>query len=175
MKLTLDRMEADLAELKHQYDLFFQGGRRAEPMKERKELETRILVLSRRSIVNSTDQLRFSNLQGKYWSFANLWSRTMRDLEEGRLRRDAVGAITRRGTGKKEPAADPGHIDRAAKELLEARRSCGLAGEDPAELAALREKLGARAREISASSGGRMVEFRISVEDGKPKVKATLL
>jgi hypothetical protein len=173
LKMTLDRMEADLAELKHQYDLFFQGGRRSEPMKERKELETQILVLSRRSVVNSSDQLRFSNLQGKYWAFANLWSRNVRDLEEGRLRRDSVGAITRQGTGKKEPE-DTGHIDRVAKELLEARRSCGLAGGDPGELAALRETLSARAREISASSGGKKVEFRVSVEDGKPKVKATL-
>jgi hypothetical protein len=172
LKMTLDRMEADLAELKHQYDLFFQGGRRSEPMKERKELEARILVLSRRSVINSSDQLRFSNLQGKYWAFANLWARNVRDLEEGRLRRDSVGAITRKGTEKKEPE-DTGHIDRAAKELLEARRSCGLGG-DPAELAALRDTLIARAREISASSGGKKVEFRVSVEDGKPKVKATL-
>jgi len=173
MKMLLDSMEADLAELKHQYDLFFQGGRRSEPIKERKELEARLLVLSRRSITNSADQLRFGNLQGKYWSFANLWTRNVRDLEEGRLRRDSVGAITRQGTEKKEPA-DSGHIDRVAKELLEARRSCGIAGEDPSELAALRDTLNARAREISASSGGKRVEFRVSVEDGKPKVKATL-
>ena len=173
LKITLDRMAADLDALKHQYDLFFQGGRRSEPMKERRELESRILVLSRRSIVNGADQLRFSNLQGKYWSFANLWSRTVRDLEEGRLRRDAVGAIARPEPEKKEPA-DAGHIDRVARELLEARRSCGLAAGDPAELAALRERLVSRAREISANSGGKDVEFRVSVENGKPKIKATL-
>lgn len=172
LKILLDRMEADLVGLKHQYDLFFQGGRRGEPMKERKGLEARILALSRRSVINSTDQLRFSNLQGKYWAFANLWSRTVRDLEEGRLRRDAVGAITRLGTGRKEPV-DPDHIDRVAQELLDARRSCGLGG-TPSELATLRDTLRARAREISASSGGKTVEFRVSVEEGKPKVKATL-
>ena len=44
----------------------------------------------------------------------------------------------------------------------------------PAELASLRETLQSRAKEISASSGGKKVEFRISVEEGKPKVKATL-
>jgi hypothetical protein len=173
LKMALDRMEAELDGLKHQYDLFFQGARRSEPMKERKELESRILVLSRRAIINSTDQLRFSNLQGKYWSFANLWTRTMRDLEEGRLRRDAVGAVTRSGAEQKEPA-DSGHIEQVARELLEARRSCGLAGGDPADLSALQEKLLARAREISAGAGGKSVEFRVRVEDGKPKVTATL-
>ena len=174
MKTTLDRLEGDLDALKRQYDLFFQGGRRSEPMKERRELETRLLVLSRRSVINSSDQLRFSNLQGKYWAFANLWTRTVRDLEEGRLRRDTVGAITRQGLGTaaREPA-DSGHIDQVAKELLEARRSCGIAGDDAAELPALREKLIARAREISAASGGKSVEFHVSVADGKPKLKAT--
>jgi hypothetical protein len=54
-----------------------------------------------------------------------------------------------------------------------ARRSCGLPG-DPSELPSLREALLARATEISASSGGKTVEFHVSVEEGKPKVKATL-
>lgn len=175
LKTTLDRMEAELAGLKQQYDLFFQGGRRGEPTKERKELEYRILALSRRSIINSSDQLRFSNLQGKYWSFANLWTRLVRDLEEGRLRRDPAGSITRMGTEKPAPGmgSDTGHIDRVAQELLEARRTCGLSG-DPSELGALRESLKARAMEISATAGGKKVEFRVSVEDGKPKVKAKL-
>jgi hypothetical protein len=130
LKMMLDQMETELDALKRQYDLFFQGGRRGEPIKERKAFETRLLALSRRSATQSGDQLRFSNLQGRYWSFANLWTRTVRDLEEGRLRRDAAGAITRQGTERKD-SADTGHIDRVAKELLDARRSCGLAAGDP--------------------------------------------
>ena len=180
LKTMLDRLEADLVDLKLQYDLFFQGGRRGEPTKERKELEIKILALSRRSIINSSDQLRFSNVQGKYWSFVNLWARIVRDLEEGRLRRDKTGGLTRQGTerisagGPPNPEPfDAGQLDHAARELLAARRNCGLGG-DPAEFAALRETLQARAKEISASSGGKKVEFRVSVEDGKPKVKATL-
>ncbi|RJP22334.1 MAG: hypothetical protein C4529_05955 [Deltaproteobacteria bacterium] len=168
----MDRMEADLAALKHEYDLFFLGRRRGEPMKERKELETRLLVLGRRSVVNNADQLRFNNLQGRYWAFANLWTRTVRDLEEGRTRRDSAGVIARPEEERKSPV-DPEQLDRAAEALLEARRSCGLPG-DPSELPSLRDALLARAEEISAASGGKKVEFRVSVEDGKPKVKATL-
>ncbi len=201
LKATLDKLDAELASLKGQYDLFFQGGRRGEPTKERKEMEARILSLSRRSIINSSDQLRFSNIQGRYWSYVNLWARIVRDLEEGRLRRDKTGALTRVGAGRladaagatgagggasippgpgsgpaaaKPEAFDAGHIDRVAQDLLEARRSCGLGG-DPAELAALRETLASRAKEISSSSGGKKVEFRVSVEEGKPRIKATLV
>lgn len=131
---------------------------------------------------------------GKFWSFANLWARTVRDFEEGRLRRDSTGALRRigpeppaqggtavltaPGSAARAAAApsepfDPGHIDRVAKELLEARRSCGIAA-DPSELASLRDGLLSRAKEISSTSGGKRVEFLVSVEDGKPKIKARL-
>jgi hypothetical protein len=171
-KGMLDRLERDLAALKHEYDLFFNGKRRAEPMKERKELETKLQVGSRRTIVGNADQLRFNNLSGRYWTLANLWTRMVRDLEEGRMHRDAGGSIRRTPGERKEPV-DREHVDRVAEALLEARRSCGLAG-DPSEIPSLRETLYARALEISASGGGRKVEFVVSVEGGKPKVKAVL-
>jgi len=171
-KEMLDRLELDLASLKHEYDLFFNGKRRAEPMKERKELEAKLLVGSRRSIVGNADQLRFNNISGRYWAFANLWTRTVRDLEEGRMHRDTGGSVRRTSAERREPV-DREHVDRAAEALLEARRSCGLPG-DASDIASLRETLYARALEISASGGGKKVEFVVSVEEGKPKVKAVL-
>lgn len=171
-KGMLDRLEADLAALKHEYDLFFNGKRRAEPMKERKGLETKLLVGSRRAIVGNADQLRFNNISGRYWTYANLWARTLRDLEEGRMHRDTGGHVRRTSVERKEPV-EREQIDRAAQALLEARRSCGLGG-DPSEIPSLRDTLYARALEISASGGGKKVEFVVSVEGGKPKVKAVL-
>jgi hypothetical protein len=171
-KEMLDRLDANLAALKHEYDLFFNGKRRAEPMMERKELETKLLVGSRRTIVGNADQLRFNNLSGRYWTYANLWTRTLRALEEGRMHRDTGGSVRRTSVEQTEPV-DREHIDRAAEALLEARRSCGLAG-DPSEIPSLRETLYARALEISAAGGGKKVEFVVSVEGGKPKVKAVL-
>jgi len=165
----LARLELDLVALKHEYDLFFNGKRRAEPMKERKELEAKLLAGSRRTIVGNADQLRFNNLSGRYWTYANLWTRTVRDLEEGRMHRDPGGNVRR---ASREPV-DREQIDRTAEALLEARRSCGLAG-DPSDIPSLRETLYARALEISASAGGKKVEFVVSVEGGKPKVKAVL-
>ncbi len=171
-KEMLDRMELDLVTLKHEYDLFLNGKRRAEPMKERKELETKLLVGSRRAIGGNADQLRFNNLSGRYWTYANLWTRTLRDLEQGRMHRNAGGNV-KRGSGERREPIDREHVDRAAEALLEARRSCGLAG-DPSDIPSLRDMLYARALEISASGGGKKVEFLVGVEGGKPKVKAVL-
>jgi hypothetical protein len=175
----LDRLEADLVALKHEYDLFLNGKRRGEPMKERKALETTLQVASRRAIVSNADKLRFNNLSGRFWTLANLWTRTVRDLEEGRMHRDSGGIVTRGGSGKRsEPAerkdpVDREHVERAAEALLEARRSCGL-GSDASDIRSVRETLLARAKEISASAGGKKVEFVVSVEGGKPKVKAVI-
>jgi hypothetical protein len=171
-KEMLDRLELDLAALKHEYDLFFNGKRRAEPMKERKELEMKLLAGSRRTIVGNADQLRLNNLSGRYWTYANLWTRTVRDLEEGRMHRDTGGSL-RRTSGVRRDPVDREHLDRAAEALLEARRSCGLPG-DTSDIPSLRETLYARALEISAGGGGKKVEFVVSVEGGKPKVKAVL-
>ncbi len=171
-KQMLDQLESALADLKHQYDLFFGGKRRGEPMKERKGLEAKLLVLSRRAIVNNADQLRFNNLSGRYWAFANLWTRALRDAEEGRLRRDSAGPVARPGTAQPDPV-DREHLERVAAELLSARRSCGIGGDD-SEGPALRDSLYARALEISSSAGGKKVEFRVTVEEGKPKIKAVL-
>lgn len=171
-KAMLDRIEADLIALKHEYGLFLSGKRRDEPMKKRKELETKLLVGSRRAIVSNADQLRFNNLSVRYWTYANLWTRSVRDIEEGRVRRDPVGNVTRE-TEKQSDPVEQEHIDRAAEALLEARRSCGLSG-DASDIRSLRETLYARAKEISASAGGKKVEFVVTVEGGKPKVKAVL-
>ena len=171
-KEMLVRLELGLVALQHEYDLFFNRQRRAEPMKERKDLETKLLVGGRRTIVGNADQLRFNNLSGRYWTYANLWTRTVRDLEEGRMHRD-IGGSVRRVSGERGEPVDREQIDRAAEALLEARRSCGLAG-DSSDVPSLRKTLYARALEISASAGGKKVEFVISVEEGKPKVKAVL-
>jgi hypothetical protein len=170
LKETLDQIEAEIADVKRQYDLFFQGIRRSEPSDKRKEVEETIRRMGQRKIVNTNDQFRFNNLQTRFYSFTNLWVRMVRDLEEGRLIRDPSGALVRGRSPASDPV-EPVHLDQVIGELMEARRSCGLpAGEE--DLSATREALLARAREIAGKSGANKVEFRISVEEGKPKIKA---
>ena len=170
LKETLDQVEAEIANVKRQYDLFFQGIRCSEPSDKRKEVEETIRRTGQRKIVNTNDQFRFNNLQTRFYSFSNLWARMVRDFEEGRLIRDPSGALVRGRSPASDPV-EPAHLDQVIGELMEARRSCGLpAGEE--DLSATREALLASAREIAGKSGANKVEFRISVEEGKPKVKA---
>ncbi|HEU5361100.1 MAG TPA: MXAN_5187 C-terminal domain-containing protein [Candidatus Deferrimicrobiaceae bacterium] len=172
LKDALDRIEADLADLKRQYDLFFQGARRTEPHEERRILEWMVRRLGQRKITNTSDQFRFSSLQSRFFSYANLWTRMVRDLEEGRLVRDTRGELVRTKGLRGEPVPSD-HLDQVLDQLRSARQECGIPTEEK-DLDSLREVLRSRAAEMAERSGGRRVEFRVTIEGGKPKVKAAL-
>ena len=82
IKHALDRIETDLGDLKRQYDLFFQGVRRTEPQEERRILEWMVKRLGQRKLPNTKDQFRFGALQSRFFSYFNLWTRMVRDMEE---------------------------------------------------------------------------------------------
>lgn len=172
IKDALDRIEKDLGELKRQYDLFFQGVRRTEPQDERKSVEWMVKRLGQRKLPNTLDQFRFNSLQSKFFAYTNLWIRMVRDMEEGRLARDTRGNLVRTKARAGEPVP-PDHLDRVLEQLRDARRECGLST-DTKDLDSLREMLRSRAAEIAGRSGDRQVEFRVTIEGGKPKVKAGL-
>jgi hypothetical protein len=170
IKDALDRIESDLGDLKRQYDLFFQGVRRTEPQEERRILEWMIKRLGQRKLPNTKEQFRFGALQSRFFSYLNLWTRMVRDLEEGRLARDTGGNFVRTKGPAGEPVP-PDHLDQVLKQLQNARRECGILTEEK-DLPALREMLKGRAAELADRSGTRQVEFRVTIEGGKPKVKA---
>lgn len=172
LKDALDRIEKDLVELKRQYDLFFQGVRRTEPQDERKVVEWMVKRLGQRKLPNTLDQFRFNSLQSRFFSYTNLWIRMVRDLEEGRLTRDTRGNLVRTKAPAGEPVP-PDHLDKVLEQLRDARQECGLST-DTKDLESLREMLRSRAAEIAGRSGDRQVEFRVTIEGGKPKVKAGL-
>ncbi len=170
VKDELDRIENNIEGLKRQYDLFFQGNRRTEPIDERRNVELSVRRLGQRKIVNTSDEFRFHGLQSRFYSLFNLWARMTRDLEEGRLSRDAAGAVIRPAAPADGPV-ESAHLDQVLDQLKAARKECGLPVED-ADLALIRQTLTDRAGEIVKKAGAKKVEFRVSVEDGKPKVKA---
>jgi len=172
IKDELDRIETEIDGVKRQYDLFFQGNRRSEPMEERRNLEWMVRRMGQRRIINTSDQFRFHGLQSRFYSMSNLWARMIRDLEEGRLSRDASGTIVRQAAPEEGPV-DPSHLEQVLDQLKTARKDCGLPAGD-ADIAAIRQTLSKRAGEIAKKSGAKKVEFRVSVEDGKPKVKAVM-
>ncbi len=172
-KDELDRIESEIESVKRQYDLFFQGNRRSEPSEERRMVEWMVRRMGQRRIINTSDQFRFHGLQSRYYALANLWARMIRDLEEGRLSRDAAGTLVRPDAPAQGPV-EPSHLDEVMDQVRSARKECGLPVEE-ADIALIRQTLADRAEEIAKKSGAKKIEFRVSVESGKPKIKAVML
>ncbi len=172
-KDELDRIEGEIDGVKRQYDLFFQGNRRAEPAEERRIVEWMVRRMGQRRIINTSDQFRFHSLQSRFYSLSNLWARMIRDLEEGRLSRDAAGTLVRPDAPAQGPV-EPSHLDEVMDQVRSARKECGLPVEE-ADIALIRQTLADRAEEIAKKSGAKKIEFRVSVESGKPKIKAVML
>ena len=168
-KAEIDTLFQSLERLRIEFDRFFRKERKFPPLQDRNRLEGVLRRMGTRSLGSTGDQFRLANLQGRFQSLSGLWERQLRDLEEGRTPgRPSTGAPAGPGAG---PVSDE-HLDRAVDGWKTARTECGLPAGD-AEAAAFRELLRRKAAEIAGSGGGR-VEFSVSVEGGKPKIRAAL-
>lgn len=91
-----------LRKLEREFDLFFCGQRRGEPVELEKPLQAIIRAYGNRPMQNSTLNFRFNSLVARYNSLRMVWSRRLREREEGR----AVGSCVAR------PVAPPRHEPR---------------------------------------------------------------
>ncbi len=93
----LEILTGELHRLEVEYNMFFTGRLPRPPWETRRRVETIIKRWDRGYIETGVDRFRFSTLQARYSTFAELWDREMRAREEGR-----VGPLSR----KPPPAAE---------------------------------------------------------------------
>ena len=83
----LELLTGELHRLEVEYNLFFTGRLPRPPWETRRRVETIIKRWDRGHIETGVDRFRFSTLQARYATFADLWDREMRAREEGRAAR----------------------------------------------------------------------------------------
>ena len=83
----LELLTGELHRLEVEYNLFFGGRLPRPPWETRRRVETIIKRWDRGHIETGVDRFRFSTLQSRYATFADLWDREMRAREEGRAGR----------------------------------------------------------------------------------------
>jgi hypothetical protein len=183
---TLNSLEQGIKELKHEYELFFAGEIRVEPLKLRRQVRMLILDINRLRLSNTGMKFRFLSLQGTFNSFQRLWDRTLIEIEQGtysphRFKADYhVGKLDKK-TGQVIESEihkkTPGHLESLAtrdpvqklyEEFLEARKLTRETGKISIE--SFRKSLDAQKPVLQKKFGG-AVAFKISVEDGRAKVK----
>ncbi|APG24952.1 MULTISPECIES: MXAN_5187 C-terminal domain-containing protein [Syntrophotalea] len=166
-KKKLDDIALELRELELLYERYFSGEEKREPLKQRTEIERKLRALATRRIIKTDHRFLFDSLSSRYHTYATQWNRIQRLIDEGKYHRH-----TERRPAK--TAADPAKAlpsDDLYENLLRAHQSCALKTPPPgrSQFDAYLEKQKAQ---ILEKYGKQNVEFRIVIENGKPKLRA---
>jgi hypothetical protein len=181
----LIKLEHKLKELILRYEQYFVGLEKREPLPILTEVEKLVRSYANVPINNTMYKHKYNMLVARLNTYREHWNRILRLIEDGKYSRDRfIRDLHLRQKSKKvahheegidelqRPHHDP-DLDRIFYELREARKACHL----PVEKLS-REMVAATIEKNRASLVARLgtsdLIFRVVVEDGKPKIKASL-
>lgn len=180
--LTL--LEHQLKELITRYEQYFIGLEKREPLPLLAEVNKMARRYANVAINNTMYKHKYNMLVARLNTYREHWNRILRLIEEGKYSRDrfirdlhlrqrsTISHTREHDESVQQPHHDP-ELDRIFHELREARKSCHLPVEKLSieMVAATIEKSKAA---LVARLGSTDLVFRVVVEDGKPKIKASL-
>jgi hypothetical protein len=183
----IDRLGRDIQQLRIDFERFFSGALPFPPDELRARVLAQLRGLRNTNLATAVDTFRLGDMEARFNSYNELYSRRVREREEGRQRSlppppAAEGPPRydpRRGilVGVADPAkpADEGAgpaLDPAAVEALYNGLAAG-PGEGPRfDLASFGSYLRRQAAAIAGKTGCSAVQFRLAEEEGKLKLKA---
>jgi hypothetical protein len=175
----LQVVDAKLKQLRLDYEQYFLGSRPRPPAVLRGEVQKMVSYYSNVPIQNTALRFKFNNLRARFFSFRRHWDETLRKIEEGSYERHVFKADLRdRERGKRrapgrsaaKPEADAGPD--LFRDYVSARERCGQGakGLSPEQFSKL---LRSQESAIRDKYGCQSVRFRVVVEDGRAKLKAS--
>jgi len=185
----LDRLEEQIRKLKLQYDQFFRNLRKLPPTEDRKRVEEALRDMMRGKLRDNASRFRYNGIVSAYNRFQELWSRQMREREEGpvnfRERQRAMKqpmeappaeerkpAVTPRSDDSYVKVASSSNGDAMAeihRQVAEANKVLGKASPSVEQVAALVQK---QAEQLRGRYNVDSIAFRVETVDGKVKLKA---
>jgi hypothetical protein len=186
LNVRLDELETAIFRLKVQYDKYFNGIDKLEPLRERDEVKHMIRSLLQDPIQSTIQRYRFRQLRAranimdlyvqrnlvliergthpKFNFRANLKERQEREMRE-RMERTRDAARERADRQRREDAAFRQIFDK----YTEARNRCG---QSDLEYESVRKALRQQVRNIKGRYKCQSVSFKVAIEDGKARLKA---
>lgn len=180
--MRLDEFEQRCFVLKIEYEKYFSGLSQVEPMRERDDLRRFVRELKREHTTNTQQKHRVNTLRARFSSLEMYWQRNLVMVERGTHPKMKFRADVKERERTAAPTAAPRprvltaaeKEDRAYKAVfdkyLEARSKCGQNSDLAFE--SVRDVLRKQVRTIKSRYHCNSVKFRVTVEDGKAKVKA---
>jgi hypothetical protein len=175
---TLQALDHKLNQLRREYDQYFLGSRPREPAVLRAEVQKIVAILSNQSIQNTGLRFKFSSICSRFQAFKRQWEETLRKIEAGTYERHQFKAkIHKRSGGEARGTGAPERRKQGESDLFEVYKDAKLAcGQDVQGLT--RDKLESVVEKQRAQLRAKFGEnanfrFRVSVEQGKVRLKAT--
>lgn len=178
----LNRLEKELENLRIRYEQYFMGIERIEPADERKRVRRQIVVASETYTANTAVKFRAQNLKSRLASYENYWNRINKQIEEGTYFRQQFRLRMRQQAEQTGGGGGTGHVDLNSPEegtsnpyddvVQQYRQAQQKAGQDPASEKKLQQMLKKQEQQLRKQYNAKKVEFRVEMQDGKPKLKA---
>lgn len=169
----VELFERSLKELVIKYEQYFLGLEKREPLKLLEEVERLSRRYTASAISNTMLLFRYNSIKSRLVSYRQYWNRINRQIEEGKYSRDRFKMQRSQASGPKDlPALSAdSQVDRVYREYTEACRLCNVAASNITRdaISAILEK---HRTVIKEKYRCQDLEFRVLVEDGKPKIKA---
>ena len=177
----LTRLEDDIRRLRVEFDVFFNGGSKRPPYDTKVRVESQLKRIADDRSLNFAQRFHYNTLATRYTGLREVWRRTMKDREEGRdaftLHRAARDAQEKEKAFKSSRFActdvrhDVETIKSVYDALMEAKRSCGEAGQD-LSFARFHRLVVERTEAFKEKVGNDRMVFSVDVEDGHVSFKA---
>jgi hypothetical protein len=181
----LNEIEDGIRRLKIEYEIFFSGGSKKVPFELRWRIETMIKRYGEFGKTSFAQRFRYNTLVAKFHSYSELWRRSLKNKEEGKLSYpvsafpDPETPADGQANGDrlicqlicKDPESEEEKVQNLFKSLVEAKRECG---ENPETLKfdSFRRFLLEKTAKLKSQFKCDSVCYVISVESGKVRLVA---
>jgi hypothetical protein len=134
---ALDELELKLKKLKIEYDQYFIGSMKREPLVTKGDVQRKIQQFLSCPPPNARYKFRFNSLVARYQAYRQLWGRAMREIENGTYRphqfrarsqsMDAKedGPSAKRKRGGSDAPSSGTNVDKLYDALVDAKRQSG--------------------------------------------------
>ena len=176
-------IERELNELLHDYDMFFQGYEKVEPIKKRQKLKKDILNLQNLRINNPIIKQKAANLTHKFALFQGKWDAIWLKIEKGTYKIDKYkmkihNKLKAKKENKKniETKEEGSQIKNYDKLLNKYEVTQKLLGVNKAlNKEVLSKKLQQQAEILKKKYKAKDIDFKVIVKNGKATIKPILI
>ncbi len=173
---VFSKLEKMINDLKIEYENYFMGISKREPINLKQEVERIIRKMSAHSLGKTSRNFKFKQLSARFRTYDQYWMRTVRKIEDGTYGRDRFKmALKDKSSIQSQAPARSGaneeaHYKKLYSDLINAKLKCNekISGLPFDKFKRLLKKQSA---DLKAKYNCNSVDFRVTIADGKTKIK----